>query len=259
MTPSSHPAPPEGDGGHGLWMTGFAAPARGHHVGVSLGTAHQPGARASAPVPPATRAARPGWRDPRLWIGLLIVTVSVLGGARLLASADDTVSVWAVSGDAGPGAELTTADLVAHRVRFADDGDLDGYFTVDDELPADLHLVRGVTAGELLPRAALGSASDTGDTVELPIAVEAEQVPPSVQTGSVVDVYLVGKGKGRSLEAGPVLAEATVVDAPSPDAGFGAAAGRRQLVLAVPEADAAAYFAAIGRVDSPLLTVVRKG
>jgi hypothetical protein len=117
-----------------------------------------------------------------------------------------------------------------------------------------------VTDGELLPRAAIGSASDTGDTVELPIAVESEQVPPSVQAGSVVDVYLVASGdRARSSETGPVLADATVVGAPSPDCGFGAATGRRQLVLAVPEADAAAYFAAVGRVDSPLLTVVRKG
>jgi hypothetical protein len=213
-----------------------------------------------APVPAAARAARPGWRDPRLWVGLLIVTVSVLAGARLLASADDTVSVWAVSGDAGPGAELTTDDLVAHRVRFADGADLAGYYTVDDELPADLHLVRGVTAGELLPRAAIGSASDTGDTVELPIAVEAEQVGRSVQAGSVVNVYLVGSGgHARSLDTGPVLADATVVDAPSPDSGLGAATGRRQLVLAVPEADVEAYFAAVGSVDNPVLTVVRKG
>ena len=241
-------------------MTGFAIRIRGHHVRVSLGTAQQPGARVSAPVPPATRAARPGWRDPRLWIGLLIVTVSVIGGARLLASADDTVSVWAVAGDAGPGAELTSADLVAHRVRFADEGNLAGYFTVDDEMPADLHLVRGVTAGELLPRAAIGSAADTADTVELPIAVEAEQVPGSVETGSVVDVYLVATGdSARGEDTGPVLTEATVVDAPSPDSGFGAATGRRQLVLAVPEADAAAYFAAVSAVENPLLTVVRKG
>jgi hypothetical protein len=210
-----------------------------------------------APVPPATRAARPGWRDPRLWIGLLIVTLSVLAGARLMASADDTVSVWAVSGDAGPGAELTSADLVPHRVRFADGGDLAGYYTVDDELPADLHLVRGVTAGELLPRAAVGSASDTRDSVELPIAVDL--VPSSVQAGSVVSVYLVGSGaRARSLDTGPVLADATVVDAPSADSGFGAASGLRQLVLAVPEADAAAYFAAVGRVDNPQLTVVRR-
>ena len=48
------------------------------------------------------------------------------------------------------------------------------------------------------------------------------------------------------------------MDAPSPDVAFGGAAGQRQLVLAVPEADAAAYFTAIGAVDNPVLTVVRR-
>ena len=42
---------------------------------------------------------------------------------------------------------------MAQRVRFADTGALGGYFTVDDELPADLELTRSVGAGELLPRA----------------------------------------------------------------------------------------------------------
>ena len=226
---------------------------------MSLGTAQNTATRASSPVPPATRATRPGWRDPRLWIGLLIVTVSVLAGARLLASADDTVSVWAVSGDVGPGARLTTDDLIAHRVRFADDADLAGYYLVEEELPADMELVRGVTAGELLPRAAVGSAADTADSVELPISVEADQVPPSVQSGSVVDVYLLAPGGARSPETGPVLSKATVVDAPSMESGLGATTGRRQLVLAVPEADVAAYFEAMARVDNPLLTVVRRG
>lgn len=209
-----------------------------------------------APVPPATRASRPGWRDPRLWLGVLIVAVSVVAGARLLAAADDTVSVWAVAADAGPGAQLSTGDLVAHRVRFADADDLGRYFSVADQLPGDLRLVRGVTAGELLPRAAIGDAEVDADTVELPVAVDAEQVPPSVQPGSVVSVYLLGGGR---RDAGvPPLEDVTVVDAPDLETTFGATTGRRQLVLAVPEADAAAFLDALGRVDNPLLTVTRR-
>ena len=220
--------------------------------GVTLGTAQRPTAPAApAPIPPATRATRSGWRDPRLWIGLLIVAVSVVAGARLLAAADDTVSVWAVTTDAGPGARLDPDDLAVHRVRFADDADLAGYFTVDDELPADLRLTRGVGAGELLPRDAIGGAG-TADTVELPVAVDAEQVPPAVRSGSVVDVYLIGKDA-------PLLSDATVVDAPPLESTFGATTGRRQLVLAVGPEDAAAFLGALGRVREPVLTVLRHG
>ena len=216
------------------------------------GTTQHPAAQ--APVPPATRAARSGWRDPRLWIGVLIVVVSVVAGSRLLAAADDTVTVWSVAADAGPGARLDADDLEPTRVRFADEGDLAGYFSVDDELPAELVLLRGVGAGELLPRAALGTAESTADTVELPVAVDTEQVPPAVQAGSVVSVYLVG-----SRSSGPLLADATVVDAPPLESTFGTTTGRRQLVLAVPADDAGAFLAELGRVDSPVLTVVRRG
>jgi len=224
---------------------------------------HRPGGRPVSAVPPATRAAPPGWRDPRLWVGLLIVAVSVVAGSRLLAAADDTVAVWAVAADAGPGAELTEGDLVVHRVRFAESADLAGYYRVDDTLPGELRLVRGVGAGELLPRGAVGAADQPSDTVELPVAVESDQVPPAVHSGSVVDVYLVGdpaRADATSQEPGtPVLREATVVDAPDSDDGFAGAAGRRQLVLAVPQDDAAAYFAAVAALESPLLTVVRRG
>lgn len=247
-----------GSGAGDLWTTGFGRAAGGHHLGVTLGTARAPADRAAAaPVPPATRAAPPGWRDPRLWVGVLLVVVSVVAGARLLSAADDTVQVWAVASDAGPGAVLTADDLVAQQVRFVDADLLAGYFAVDDELPGDLRLVRSVTAGELLPRAALGTDSVAADTVELPVAVDAEQVPDSVVAGSVVDVYLLDP-RGRTDEAAPVLAEATVVDAPPLESGFGAVTGRRQLVLVVPAADATAFLTALGGVESPVLTVVRR-
>ena len=222
---------------------------------MSLGTTQRPAPPAApAPVPPATRAARSGWRDPRLWVGVLLVVVSVVAGSRLLAAADDTVTVWSVAADAGPGARLDAGDLEPTRVRFADEGDLAGYFSVDDELPAELVLLRGVGAGELLPRAALGTSETTADTVELPVAVDTEQVPPAVQAGSVVSVYLVG-----SRDSGPLLEDATVVDAPPLESTFGTTTGRRQLVLAVPADDAADFLAELGRVDQPVLTVVRRG
>ena len=214
-------------------------------------------------VTPAQRVHRPGWRDPRLWIGVVLVAGSVVAGARLLAAADDTVQVWAAASDLGVGARLSEEDLVAERVRFADADALAGYFTVDDALPADLELVHGLAEGDLLPRAAVGSAGDSG-LVEVPIAVEPEQVPPSVATGSVVDVYVVAAADPEAEDTapapsgGPALEEVTVVDAPPVAESFGTS-GRRQLVLAVPESAAAPFFALLGRYDTAVLTVVRRG
>jgi hypothetical protein len=214
-------------------------------------------------VTAAERVRRPGWRDPRLWIGVVLVAGSVVAGARLLAAADDTVQVWSVSSDVAAGDRLGEDDLVATRVRFADDATSARYFAVDDELPAELSLRHGLVQGELVPRAAVGSGADTG-LVEVPIAVDPEQVPPSVAPGSVVDVYLVappdpdaGPAVAPSAD-GPALEEVAVVDAPPLAESFGTT-GRRQLVLAVPEEDAAPFFALLGRDDSAVLTVVRRG
>jgi hypothetical protein len=191
-------------------------------------------------------------------VGVLVVAVSVVAGGRVLAAADDTVAVWAVAADAGPGAHLDPSDLEVRRVRFADDGALASYFTTDDDLPADLRLVRGVGAGELLPRAALGDAGRAAGTVELPVAVDAEQVPAAVAEGSVVDVYLAD-GRAHARPTGPVIDGATVVAAPAMTSTFGSTTGRRQLVLAVSSDDAAAFLELLGRSRQPLLTVVRRG
>lgn len=211
--------------------------------------------------PPAVRASTPGWRDPRLWVGVAIVAVSVVAGARLLASADDTVAVWAVAADMGAGDLVTEDDLVVQRVRFADEG-RDRYFTVGDGLPGDLELVRGVGEGELLPRAAVGPASAT-DTLQVPISVAAARVPASVDAGSVVDVFIVARPsdpeRGFSRGPGePALQAVTVVAAPSIDDTFGTS-GERQLDLAVPEPEAQAFFELLNSFDDPVLTVVRRG
>ena len=156
-------------------------------------------------APPATRATTPGWRDPRLWIGIAIVAVSVVAGARLLGrrrrlgrrSGRSTSDMGA--GDAVTADDLVVAAGALRRGRRTSTPTS----AADDELPADLQLRRGVGAGELLPRAAVGPAAES-DTMQLPVAVDTALVPPSVRSGSVVDVYLTGsRRRGRRGAAGP--------------------------------------------------------
>lgn len=223
-------------------------------VSTNLGI---PGAAAPSP---AVRASTPGWRDPRLWVGVAIVAVSVIIGARVLAAADDTVAVWVVTDDLGAGGSVTTDVLEMRRVRFAQNDALGRYVLASEELPPDAQLTRGVGAGELLPRAALGAAAD-GDTVEVPVAVEDEQVPDSVAVGSVVDIYLVGttgsSGEER-LPGGPVLAGVSVVAAAGVEDSFGTS-GKRQIVVAVDREDVDGFFGALSAAETAMITVVRAG
>ena len=117
---------------------------------VSIDQQAVPGAVPAA-VPSAVRSRRPGWRDPRLWVGVALVAASVVLGARLLAAADDMVTVWSAGSDLGAGERLQPDDLVAQRVRFDDARALEGYLGADDELPADAVLVRPGSARRRTP------------------------------------------------------------------------------------------------------------
>lgn len=230
--------------------------------GQNGAVARKLGSQGAAAPPPAVRSRTPGWRDPRLWIGVALVAASVVGGARLLAADDDTVSVWAVVADMGSGDQVTEDDLVARRVRFADSTDLERYYTVDDALPGDVELTRGVGQGELLPRGAVGSAADT-DTLQVPISVATSRVPASVAAGSIVDIFIVAQPADPDADAPtgpgePALEAVTVVAAPALEESFGTA-GERQLDLAVPEERAQAFFQLLNSLDNPVLTVVRRG
>lgn len=197
--------------------------------------------------PPALRAARPGWRDPRLWLGVLLLAGSVVLGARLLAAADDTVTVWGMASDREPGTPVAAADLEVQRVRFADGAALARYFPADEPVPADVVLTRAVGAGELLARSAVG-APDAVPVLEVPLAVDPQRVPPGVRAGSVVDVWVSGADR-------PALSAVRVVAAPSYDDTF-AVAGTRQVVVAVEDERAVAFERALGRLEDPVIRIL---
>lgn len=184
----------------------------------------------------------------------MLVTASVVAGARLLAGADDTVRVWALVHEEGAGAHLGSGDLVVRRVRFADAADLDLYYPADEDLPGDLILAHTVGAGELLARSAVAAAGES-DTVRVSIEVEPGRVDPDVHAGSVVDVYLDDKGAGSGAATdGKALAGVTVLAAPPYDETY-AVTGDRQLVLAVPRSQVERFERTRAAMQAPEINV----
>lgn len=165
----------------------------------------------------------------------MLVTGSVVVGARILAGADDMTAVWSASSDLAAGQTITAEDLRATRVRFDDDTDQQRYLAVDAELPAALTLTRPLASGELVPAAALGEQADD-DTVAVSIAVAAEHVPTGLARGSRVDVWVIGEDRRSRAAADLVLDDVLILDAPVVSDSF-ASATSRQLVLAVPQDD----------------------
>lgn len=208
-------------------------------------------------VPPATRSGSTGWRDPRLWIGVVLVTGSVVAGARLLSGADDMTAVWSASSDLVSGQTLTADDLTATRVRFDEGVDEQRYLPVDDELPSALTLDRPLAAGELVPASALGEEPED-DTVSVSIAVAAEHVPTDLVRGSHVDVWVIGEDRRQRAAAEMVLEDVLILDAPVVSDAF-ASATSRQLVLALPQADEESLGLVLAASGDDRVRVVGRG
>src|ERR1700712_4092811 len=150
--------------------------------------------RKDTAAPKAQRSRQPGWRNPRLLLGLLLVAASVVVGARLMAAADDTVGVWAVARDLPAGATLESDDVQRRQVRFPDAATADGYLAASDDLPSAATLNRPVAAGGAgahRRRGRRGSAR-----LQQP---RARVDPPGHRRGAVRPSRRARQGTGRDL------------------------------------------------------------
>lgn len=189
-------------------------------------------------------------------MGLVLVAGSVLGGATVLAQADDTVTVWAARADLAPGTTIGADDLVPAEVRFGDAGLAERYLP-EDELPTGSVLLQSVTSGEMVPRSAVGS-EDRTDLAELPVAVPAEAVPAGLRQGQVVDVWVTPPRDGAAdVRAVRVLEEVPVVAVPPSSTALGPA-GTRQVVVGVAAGDDAAVSRALGALAEGTAVLVRR-
>ena len=84
-----------------------------------------------------------------MWIGLLLLVVSMFAGAKLLSQESEAVTVWQVGRDLSVGAEAIDLKPITVALGQAQED----YFSVD-EIPAG-RLRFPVESGELLPRSAM--------------------------------------------------------------------------------------------------------
>ncbi|MFI2753020.1 hypothetical protein ACGIF2_06260 [Cellulomonas sp. P22] len=199
------------------------------------------------PAPPATRLRRPGWRDPRLLAGLVMVAGSVALGSWVVQDAQRTVEVYVAAETITPGSGVVPSELVVAEVRLAA-GELERYVTVVDGLPADAVAVRVVEAGELVPRSALGTAT----ALDLrPVAVPVGQLPSrDVVPGALVDLWEVPAAardaEGAAAQPAPhrLATGLTVAEVTRPEGAF-SAGGSTVVQVLVPEADLPGVLAAV--------------
>lgn len=182
----------------------------------------------------APRLRRPGWRDPRLIVGLVLLFGSVAAGARLMAEAGQLRAVYAARTTLPPGTALTADVLRVVRVRVEGSGA--GYLDADSQLPAGAVLTRTVGEGELIPMAAIGSAASLSVR---PVAIPFDGPPPAgLAAGGRADIWAAVPHREQSRKGyqapRQIASEVEVFAVSGP--GTGLSSGRSgSLELLVPE------------------------
>jgi hypothetical protein len=181
--------------------------------------------------PPASRVGARRLRDPRLWVGVLLVAGSAMVGGRVLAAADDTVELWSAAHDIPAGAEIAVDDLVVTSVHFADADAAKAYLLAGSSLTGS-RLAQSLSAGQLIPSSAVEAAAEPAP--ELPLGVAAADLPADLAPGDRVDVWALPAERdagGVTL----VMRDVRVVAVSAPS--VAAAGGDREVLVAVGNAD----------------------
>jgi hypothetical protein len=160
-------------------------------------------------VPKAARLKRPGWRDARVLVGVLLVLASVALGAFVVAHVDDRAAVYAARAPLVPGQRLTDDDLSRVDVQLG--AELPRYLSATAGLAPDRFVLRPVAAGELVPVAAVGGRDQVG-VQPLVLTVDAGSAA-ALQVGSTVDVYVNRVDPAAGSRAGGFLGPELTLEA----------------------------------------------
>jgi SAF domain len=192
--------------------------------------AHQP-----PPSPPAPRVRHPSWLDLRLITGVLLVLVSVLLGAKVVATADRSVQVWALTHDVSAGTTLVPDDLQPARVRLFENA---AAYLRAIQSPAGRTVTRTLRAGELLPRSAI-VAAPPGEIVAIPVQSDDA---PGLAHGQLIDVWSTAKGCAPVQ----VLSRVPVQEVKEAGGSLAVGPGSTLVIVRVEPTDAHRVIAALG-------------
>jgi hypothetical protein len=134
----------------------------------------------------APRLRRPGWKDPRLLAGLLLVLLSVAGVVALVQSLDRSDGYWAAAGDLAPGDVIDADQLTVVQARLGDAAD--DYLPASTPLPEGHSVVGTVRQGEMLPADALAPV-DPESRQAVSLTVD-DPLPEGTGAGARVDVWI---------------------------------------------------------------------
>ena len=205
-----------------------------------------------APLPSSPRPRRiatPSWLDVRLVLGVGLVLASVLIGAQTIASARHTAPVVAARRDLAAGTVLSADDLTVVPARLPDSGS--GVYAAGPGSLVGRRLTHDVSAGELVPLAALGTEANR-TTVTVPLEAAAA---PDLRKGQRVELW-VSVGDCPALV---LLPDVAVQAVHADSAAFGSGTGGQDVTISVVPALADRVVAALAIDDAQVRAGILTG
>lgn len=200
------------------------------------------GQQQSPPSPQPSRVRTPRWLDARLVVGVVLVLAAVLIGAKVVSGAQHTRRMLALTHDLAAGATLRAADLTHVNVRLPSSG----VYLADEGRAIGRQLNRPLAKGELVPSAALGTATES-TTISVPLQARDA---PQLHRGQRVEIWL----STPACRSVVLLSDVTVQDVHAGSDAIGAGTGQ-DVVLTVSPQLAERVVAALADKDA----VIRAG
>ena len=175
--------------------------------------------------------------DLRLIIGIAIVVITAFAGFALVTAADNTTTVYVAAKSLTPGHVLQKSDLVLTDVKL---GKSSLAYLDASGLTQGAVVTKAVSAGELVPISAVGTAKQVATTnvvVQLDVPLAADAV-----VGSNVDVWAsMAAGQGVFGPPAVIISGAQIAHI-TEATGLAASSGGVRVEIVVPQSKVAALL-----------------
>lgn len=151
----------------------------------------------------SARFQRPGFKDPRLLIGLLLIAVSIVAVIGILRLGNKTAPYYKANRDISVGEKISAGDYSLIDVRLADAENL--YVSEQQGIPEGAVATSRIASGQLLPSASISTQNTDGRRLAT-VTVDSAYAS-TLTAGTQVDVWVSAKQDG----AGNSFADPTVV------------------------------------------------
>lgn len=148
-------------------------------------------------------------KNSRLAMGLALLIIALSAASLISKEANRTVLVWASVGDLAPGQVIMPTDITPASVLLAQTAK--NYLSSSAQIVGTT-VISKISAGDLIPVAAISTEVDSLDKRLVPLTVEITDLPIALVRGDVIDIYAIAKKDSNSIITPELLAVGVSVE-----------------------------------------------